>query len=320
MRRLPLILTSLVLVLAALLVWTVRPSFKRDPAPVLVKISRGASAHHIAKALHEKGVIRSAGFFLALAMGTGQSGQFRYGIYELERNHYWAALRKIVRGDTYKLKVSIPEGWTSHQIAEKLVEKGILAEKDPFVRIVAEKELEGRLFPETYFLEPDMEPERAVDAMVRQFRKNYGEDFTSRAESLGLTEREVITMASIIEREAQVGSERPIISSVYHNRLKRGWLLEADPTVQYALSNGRSWKERMTYKDLKIDSPYNTYRYKGLPPGPICNPGAESLKAALYPSDTPYLYFVADGSGAHKFSTKYKKHLQYKRELRKRRR
>ena len=132
-----------------------------------------------------------------------------------------------------------------------------------------------------------------------------------------MTEDQILVLASIIEREARVDDERAVIASVYHNRLRKRMALEADPTVQYALSDGQFWKERLTKKDLKVKSPYNTYLRPGLPPGPVCNPGLKSIQAALHPASTDYLYFVADGAGRHRFSTNLKSHIEFQKALRK---
>ena len=172
---------------------------------------------------------------------------------------------------------------------------------------------EGYLFPETYHVDPAVGAREFLELQVRTFNEVFGE-FEERARNLGYGPREIVTLASIVEAEARVPAERPIISSVYHNRLKRGMLLEADPTVQYALGGHR---ERVLYEDLEVDSPYNTYRYPGLPPGPIGSPGRASLEAAVAPDTTPYLYFfwVGDSAGTHTFSRTYEEHLRKRAEL-----
>jgi|TARA_B100001105_G_scaffold79331_1_gene62840 UPF0755 protein len=153
--------------------------------------------------------------------------------------------------------------------------------------------------------------------MVEEYKKNFNDDLRMRMKDIGMTEREVITLASIIEGEAIYNRERPVIAGVYHNRLKLGMRLQADPTIQYIVEDG---PRRLLKKDLKIDSPYNTYLNYGLPPGPINNPGLESIKAALYPADTEYLYFVARGDGYHNFSRTEEEHNKAKREFQKLRR
>ena len=170
--------------------------------------------------------------------------------------------------------------------------------------------LEGYLFPETYYFF-DGEKERSViKRLVKEYKKFWSNENIARANSINLTQHQIFTLASIIEGEAIYDSERPIISAVYHNRLKKGMKLQADPTVQYIIKDG---PRRLLNKDLKIKSPYNTYLYRGLPPGPINSPGFASLKAALYPDENDFLYFVAKGNGYHTFSKNEKEHERAKR-------
>ena len=295
---------------AALLFITVKPSFKNDPNPVLVKIPRGASARQTAQLLEEQGVIHSPLFFLFLVKWSGKSSILQHGAYLLEKNHYFQTVEKLKKGFTHSLKITIPEGWNSFQIARRLEAVRIIPDLEMFMKFVEKNHYEGMLFPNTYFFEPLSDFEEICQGMLEQFKKNYSEKFVQRAKELNLTQKQVLTIASIIEKESQVDFDRPLVSSVYHNRLKKGFALQADPTVQYALSNGRSWKEKLYYKDLEVQSPYNTYRVRGLPPGPICNPGLKSIEAALYPADTNYLFFVADGKGGHYFFSTYRDHIK----------
>ena len=173
--------------------------------------------------------------------------------------------------------------------------------------------LEGYLFPETYKFSLMMAEEQVIRRLVKQFQRVFDSQMRAQASRMGMTVHETVSMASIIEGEAQVGDERPIISAVYHNRLKKRMRLQADPTVQYAIVDG---PRRLFYKDYRIDSPYNTYRHRGLPPGPIMSPGEASLRAALYPAEVNYLYFVARGDGSHIFSRTTREHEKAKRETR----
>jgi len=318
-KKLLLIFGSLTPLLLILLFVVARPSFITDSQPVMFTVSKGSALNNIAHALAEQGILHSPKTFSILALLTGSSKSLKEGIYLLEKGHYWGILVKLSKGRVYRIKVTIPEGWTSYQIGEKLKRSGILNEVEPFVLWVKKKRLEGWLFPETYFFPPKADAKMVAKEMVLQFKKIFSPEFKLRAKKLRLTERKAVTLASIIEREAQVDAERVIISSVYHNRLKKRWLLEADPTVQYAISGGGFWKDRLTYKDLKVDSPYNTYRKRGLPPGPICNPGLKSLHAALHPAKTEFLFFVADGTGGHSFFRTYKEHLKARDVFRERR-
>lgn len=300
-------------------VWWIaaEPRLSADPNPVQLRIPKGASQAQVFELLHDNGVVTSPASLKLLSKVYPGSRAFRHGTYLFEKNRYLKILRQLRQGQTLRLKITFPEGWTSYQMAERLAANGILSDPEAFAMIVKTSQLEGMLYPETYYFEPGSEPDAVIADMTRQFQKMYSEDLRARAKEISWTDRQALTMASIIEREARIDSERPVIASVYHNRLKLRKLLEADPTVQYAISDGRFWKDRLTYKDLDTPSPYNTYRKAGLPPGPICNPGIASIRAALFPAETPYLYFVADpdGSGVHHFTRSYDQHLQVQRDL-----
>jgi UPF0755 protein len=174
--------------------------------------------------------------------------------------------------------------------------------------------LEGYLFPDTYTFAAGTTPRAAVEVMVRAFERRWKPEWDAQLQKLALSRNDVLTLASIVEKEARKPEERPVIAAVYYNRLKKGMLLQADPTVQYAL--GRHVK-RVLYRDLEIDSPYNTYRKKGLPPGPIASPGLPSIEAALFPASVPYLYFVAAPDGHHEFRTTFAEHAAVAASLRK---
>jgi UPF0755 protein len=167
--------------------------------------------------------------------------------------------------------------------------------------------LEGFLLPETYEFAWNQEESYVLRAIVEQFQRFYGDSLRARERQLGWTTRQVLTMASIVEGESKLAEERAVISGVYHNRLRKGMPMQADPTIQYVIPGG---PRRLLYEDLRIESPYNTYRFAGLPPGPVNNPGREAILAALYPLPTSYLYFVANGQGGHRFAGSYESHLR----------
>ena len=177
--------------------------------------------------------------------------------------------------------------------------------------------LEGYLFPDTYLFFEGDSPESVIKTMVKQYQSIWTSEFNDRLASMNMSEKEILTLASIIEGEVIYNSERPIISGVYHNRLRMGMKLQADPTIQYIILDG---PRRLLNKDLKIRSPYNTYLNNGLPPGPINSPGKESIRAALYPNEHDYLFFVAKGDGKHTFTTNEKDHLKAKKVFQKIRR
>jgi UPF0755 protein len=229
-----------------------------------------------------------------------------------------------------QIKVTFPEGILSTQMAEILQEKiGIdsalfvsLVHDSAFAQfLVGENSLEGFLLPETYFFEWEMPEKQIIQRMAANTRQIFEADtIRDRLSQLDFTPLEILTLASIIEGEVMVDSERVTISSVYHNRLRLGWPLQADPTIQYIIPGP---PRRLLHRDLEVDSPYNTYKNPGLPPGPISNPGKESILAALYPANTSYLYMVAIGDGRHKFSKTLKEHNlwhakynEYRRQIR----
>src|SRR5690606_10220861 len=170
------------------------------------------------------------------------------------------------------------------------------------------RDLEGYLFPSTYNLPRNADANALIALMVQSFRRTFDTDLRAAAEAAGLTVREAVTMASLVEEEAQIADERPVISAVYHNRLRIGMGLQCDATVIYALQREGRWNGNLTRADLAMDSPYNTYRYRGLPPGPIANPGRASLEAAVRPADAPYIYYVSRNDGSHVFATTLQEH------------
>ena len=220
--------------------------------------------------------------------------------------------------------VTIPEGFSLGQIASVLAAKlnvpvdSVMAAASDTALLhrldVPTPTLEGYLFPDTYIFPEHTTARAAVDAMVRRFEQVWKPEWTARLDTLHLSRNDVLTLASIVEKEAKVPEERPVIAAAYLNRLRDGMLLQADPTVQYALGKHVA---RVLYKDLDVESAYNTYKHKGLPPGPIASPGRASIEAALYPANVPYEYFVAFPDGHHEFRTDLKSHEQAKLEARK---
>ncbi|MBQ3934145.1 MAG: endolytic transglycosylase MltG [Elusimicrobiaceae bacterium] len=286
-------------------------------APVTVEIPQGTSPQKIAEILKSKGVIKSTLVFRAWVKISGADKILRSGTFELNKeissiNAIWHLVND---SGTPTYKVTILEGWRLEEIAEELVKQGILTEKETFLREAKRIKAEGFLFPSTYKLPKNMQPLEVLRVMYQEYENNILPIINSESNNTNLNEQEIITLASIVEREAVYNDERPKIAAVYLNRLKIGKRLEADPTVQYALgyneNEQRHWKKGLTYSDLKFDSPYNTYKYAGLPPAPIASPSANSVKAVLNPTpDFEALYFVADNTGRHIFSTTYHQHLE----------
>jgi UPF0755 protein len=308
------------------------PVDPNDTAKVTVTVPPGATAADIGADPQQRGLVRSALAFRLAADQAGVGGGLAAGDYELSRSMSTNEIIQVLaKGQVKKgLVATIPEGLRSEQIADRLQAAG-LTSRDQFLQAVAApasvpsvdvlgqpqpSRLEGYLFPWTYEVPQPVSGSQAAGLMLRMFDQKVGDEIRTQNESK-LSLQQAITLASIVEREAQVPDERPIIASVYLNRLQAGLPLQADPTVQYAVATRDGpaaaaynyWKP-LTADDLEIDSPYNTYLNKGLPPGPICNPGEPSIRAALQPASTDYLYFVAtnDGSDRHLFARTLDEH------------
>lgn len=286
-----------------------------SPSKVVV-IPEGSTFQQVATLLEREKLIRSQSAFVLLAKASEADRKIHPGEYELN-----AAmpptdiLSKLLAGQVVLHSVTIPEGYTINQIADVLAEHQI-TDQVGFVRLAKDKSftktlgisaesLEGYLYPDTYRFARSTDENDVIKAMVGQFEQVMTEEWQARAKDLHLTVHEVVTLASVIEKETGTGDERPQISSVFHNRLKKRIPLQSDPTVIYGLPN---FDGNLRKKDLSHPTPYNTYRWAGLPPGPIANPGAESIRAALYPAPSSYLYFVSKNDGTHQFSTTLVEH------------
>ncbi|MFA5161693.1 MAG: endolytic transglycosylase MltG [Elusimicrobiales bacterium] len=284
---------------------------------VLFDIKDGASGAQVARDLRDHKIIRSATWFRVLLRVTRTKRKLRSGRYRLKTNmSSEEALWDLLHTDgRFYVRVSIPEGWRAEQIAEKLQAMRV-TDAAEFMKIVRAERLEGMLFPSTYFFEEGIPASQPVAAMNSEFNRAI-RPILAADKSGNLSAPHALAMASIVEREAVVAAERPLIAAVYLNRVRQNMLLEADPTVQYALGyipkEKSWWKKRILLADLRVDSPYNTYMYAGIPPGPICNPGLESVRAVLNPAAVDALYFVADRRGNHIFNRTYAEHLKAKK-------
>lgn len=294
---------------------------------VEVVIKPGSSISQIAGVLYDSGLIRNKLLFAVYVKTSGYSGKLKAGKYMLSTGmNAQDIAKKIANGDIYKdtVKVTIPEGYTVSDIAAVfqkagLIDSGKFMEEAKngtfdfdFLKSVPEKRpsrLEGYLFPDTYEFSRNTTAEQAINRMLSRFNEIFTPDMKSQAAAKGLTIDQVVIIASMIEKEAKVPDERPIIAGVIYNRLKINMKLQIDATVEYALGK---WKESLSSNDLKVNSPYNTYKVTGLPAGPISNPGKASIEAALNPDKVDYLFYVLkkNGSGAHVFSRTYAEHQQ----------
>ncbi|MBI3298544.1 MAG: endolytic transglycosylase MltG [Elusimicrobia bacterium] len=284
---------------AVLLLWWLFP----PGMPAKVEIPAGRSAGETAVLLKKEGVIRSVLVFKLVGKLTKWDRSLKPGLYELKKPMGEPfALWKLYEGKIESVRVPIPEGFMAKQIADRLEAAGITDGK-AFMDYVRANNLEGFLFPTTYLFAKSLPAESVAHTMHEEFKARSGPLFKESGESR-YTLHQIVTLAAIVQREARAVDEMPTIAAVYRNRLVKRMRLEADPTVQYAYGKDTGeWMKGMRFKHLEIDSPYNTYRFFGLPPGPICSPGADAIKASLSPAKVDFLYFVADGeTGRHSFS------------------
>ena len=270
----------------------------------------------VAARLEREGLIRNRLYFVAFGRLTGSERALKPGEYALTTAmRPLEILDRFRRGMVILHSFTIPEGYTARQIAQALGEAGA-GSPDDFLRLVGDPELirslgldlptlEGYLFPDTYAFPRRVETEEIVRRMVARFQAVYRREWDARAAELGMTRHQIVTLASIIEKETSAEAERPFISGVFHNRLRLRMPLQSDPTVIYATP---AFDGNLRKVDLRRDSPYNTYRRRGLPPGPIANPGQKALEAALYPVAVDYLYFVSKNDGTHQFSRSLREH------------
>jgi UPF0755 protein len=290
-------------------------------------IEEGMSATQIAGLLQAEGIIASRSFFTLTAKFYGMEEKLRAGKYHFKGpTSSFSTLQKLKSGGALIQQVTIPEGLTVRQIAARL-QNPTQIDSAGFVNLAHNADfcrelgisapcLEGYLFPDTYRFYWRTSEEKILRTMVGRFRRIFADSLKQRATQLGMTIHQVVTLASIIEKEAQVSGERPLISAVFHRRLKLRMPLDACSTVIYALGKH---KQRLLKIDTKVKSPYNTYLHRGLPPGPICNPGKGSILAAFYPAKVDYLYFVAKGDGTHNFTKSLNAHINAKNRIGRRR-
>ncbi len=283
---------------------------------VVVIIPKGADSFKIGQILSEKKVIANGSFFALVAKILKWEKYLKAGSYEFNSPSLMEALSKLKNGKIKVYKVTIPEGLPKWEVAEILEKKGIVNKKafldvtdnpgifkDDFSFPLPDGSLEGYLYPDTYYFAKDEDPVKVVKKFLSKFEKVVLPLYNEKEHSL----HQIITLASIVEKEALLPLEKTVIAGVFYNRLQKGMKLRADPTVKYALGN---FSERLSLQDLKTPSFYNTYLHYGFPPGPICNPDRQSIYSAIHPAEVNYLYFVARGDGSHQFSLTYKQHLK----------
>jgi len=309
--------------------------FHANTAPVgpgearVVEVPIASDTLDIGSRLQHEGLVRNGFAFQVGIRRWGLAWKLQAGYYRLSPTMSAKEIAEVIAsGKTATEKVAVPEGFTVKQIAERLDKTGICKATDflaaavpgsvsdvplPTGRSLAAQSLEGYLFPATYVLGYGKQPVDYVQEMTGAFRLRVVDGLAGDLRRDAHTLHEIVTVASLIEREARVDKDRPLIASVIYNRLKKGMRLQIDATVLYALGEH---KERVTHNDLKVDSPFNTYRHKGLPPHPICNPGEASIRAALHPAKSDYLFYVARPDGSHVFTRTYAEHQKAIRAIR----
>lgn len=293
--------------------------------PVRFTVPPGSGLSTVTDTLAAREIVGWAAGFKTYARMRGNSRAIKPGVYEIQRGTGWGEiLERLVSGDVIEVALVVPEGWTSMQIAAR-VAKTFNVPADSVETIFLDSAfasrlgvpgptLEGYLYPATYSFPITTRPRDIAATLVRRYKQVWTPQLRARADSLGLSEREVVTLASIVEKEAKQWGERDTIAAVYHNRLRIGMPLQADPTVQYALGAHQS---RLLYSHIRDvrDHPYNTYTHRGLPPGPIASPSEGAIEAVLAPATVPFLYFVAEPSGSHVFTRSLAEHNAAKRRI-----
>ncbi|MGE5417035.1 MAG: endolytic transglycosylase MltG [Acidobacteriota bacterium] len=326
----------LVLLVVLLVVWTaiavtnlhlspMRPDSKDY---IQVHIPNNSTTRQVGQILVKNKLIRSTDFFEVFCRFTGKDGHLKAGYYRFSDGQTLSEIIKdLMEGRTISITITIPEGYTLSQIGDLLVKKNVCTDQQwgaalvkqynyPFLNKLSQRpnRLEGFLFPDTYQIQKTVAPEQVIELMLKRFDQVWDERFAKTVEEKNLDIYQVITMASLVEKEAKVENERARIAGVLNNRLEQGMPLQVDATILYSLGKH---KERVTYADLGVYSPYNTYRFSGLPPGPIANPGAASIAAAISPEKNEYLYYVSENNGQHYFSRTYQEHLNAKNKFQK---
>ncbi len=314
------------LAVATLTIWLGGCAGPASTDTVDVRVARGSGSLEIGRTLVSAGLIDHPRAFSLYVRLRGVDQTLKAGHYRFPAQAAWPELVDLmVAGSVVTHPVTIPEGFSLREVAPRLAAiTGV--SPDSIMQLVEDTllaaaigapgpTLEGYLFPETYRFAEGVDPIEALTAMVDRYQAFWGPEERARADSMGLSEREVVTLASIVEEEARHPEERPVIAGVYLNRLAIGMMLQADPTVQYALGAPR---ERLLYRDIDsvADNPYNTYTHTGLPPGPIASPGDAALRAVLKPADVPYLFFVARPDGSHEFTSTAREHINAKNRIR----
>ncbi|HUG16368.1 MAG TPA: endolytic transglycosylase MltG [Thermomicrobiales bacterium] len=329
-------LTLLIVFVTQFIILRALDSARDDPSVnVYFVVERDESVDSIAERLHDEQLIRSPGYFRFRVRLSGSGSDIVAGRYRLDSSMSTSQIIRTITSESAALaqevSVQFIEGWRTEQFAEALVEAQLIESVDVFMDTTREPRwndlfaflhtrpsnvaLEGYLFPDTYNFRADSTPDEIIERLLGTFEERVTPQMIAQADSLGLTLHQVITIASIVEREAVIPDERATIASVYYNRIARGMPLQADPTVQYQVGDAGDWWPELSSIQLQQQGRYNTYLNPNLPPGPICNPSLASIAAALQPANTDFLFFVATGDGTHAFARTFEEHEENIREF-----
>ena len=327
------IISIIILILiATFVVIQIGPYNKNNNDDIVIDIPTGSTLNQVTNILKENNLIKNKTLFKLYVRISNNTSRLKSGKYLFDQTYSnKEIIQDLCEGKIYNdgIKITVPEGSTSFEIIDilvknKLGDKNVYEElinnpkefKDKFEFLNDEKivSLEGFLYPSTYYFEEEQSEKEVLNHMIETFESKYSDKLEERQKELNKSLYEVINLASIVEKEAVLDEDRPIIASVFYNRIKIGMPLQSDATIQYIF---KERKKSITYEDLKIDSPYNTYRVNGLPPTPIANPGIKSIEAVLYPANTEYLYFVATIDGGNTYSKTYEEHVKNVEQYRK---
>lgn len=322
MKKLFLIIVVCLLIIGITVETNNKYLFTVNNHEILISIDSGSSLTEVSNELEKQGIVKSSKYFTYYTKLKGLEKNIKAGRYAIPpKIGLNELLDKLQNPQNEYVKVTIPEGYNVFQITQKLV-KSNLIDKEIFIKIAKEGlenfkpydnkgnisyKLEGYLFPDTYFFPEGLNDKDIIDIMIKRFNEKFSDEYRKRAKELGLSLHEVVTIASLIEKEAANDKERKTIAGVIYNRIEKNMPLQIDASVIYGITKGERHINRLMYKDLESESEYNTYKYKGLPPGPISSPGQASIEAALYPEKHDYLYYVL-GEEGHVFSKTYKEH------------
>jgi len=280
-------------------------------------IVKGSGLNKISSDLFQKGLVKSSLIFKIQVLKTGLGPKIQAGEFFLSPAETPLEIaEKLTRG-RFDKKITVIEGWRAEEIGEYLVKEGININLAEWKKEITQRGIEGYLFPDTYFISKNASPQKIIDTFTANFRKNFSEELKMEAQKKGINEHQVVILASLIEREVSQEKDRPIVAGILLKRLAKGWPLQVDASLQYVIANERCflqsskcewWPKKISQNDKENKSPYNTYLYKGLPPGPICNPGLSAIKAVVFFQESPYWFYLSDSLGNIHYAKTFEDH------------